>query len=103
MRKISIQGRGKIDQAKDRLKRYSLVTAGPGPRPLRPDRRDEAPWHGSADWIRQWIESVNDPPKGRLDQLVRVWDEIELDGGQHAAVIGLGHSYGTSHAYRGWP
>jgi len=34
---------------------------------VRPDRRDEAPRHGSIGWIRQWIESVNDTLKGQLD------------------------------------
>jgi hypothetical protein len=34
---------------------------------VRPDRRDEAPRHGSTGWIRQWIESVNDTLKGQLD------------------------------------
>jgi len=34
---------------------------------IRPDRRDEAPRHGSIGWIRQWIESVNDTLKGQLD------------------------------------
>jgi Transposase DDE domain len=34
---------------------------------VRSDRRDEAPWHGSIGWIRQWIESVNDTLKGQLD------------------------------------
>jgi hypothetical protein len=28
---------------------------------IRPDRRGEAPRHGSIGWIRQWIESVNTP------------------------------------------
>jgi hypothetical protein len=32
---------------------------------IRPDRRDEAPRHGSIGWIRQWIESVNDTLKGQ--------------------------------------
>ena len=44
-----------------------LVTAGFGLRLVRPDRRDEAPRHGSIGWIRQWIESVNDTLKGQLD------------------------------------
>jgi hypothetical protein len=34
---------------------------------IRPDRRDEAPRHGSIGWIRQWIESVNDTLRGQLD------------------------------------
>ena len=34
---------------------------------VRPDRRDEAPRHGSIGWIRRWIESVNDTLKGQLD------------------------------------
>jgi Transposase DDE domain len=34
---------------------------------VRPDRRDEAPRHGSIGWIRQWIESVYDTLKGQLD------------------------------------
>jgi hypothetical protein len=34
---------------------------------VRPDRRDEAPRHGSIGWIGQWIESVNDTLKGQLD------------------------------------
>ncbi len=34
---------------------------------VRPDRRDEAPRHGSIGWIRQRIESVNDTLKGQLD------------------------------------
>jgi len=44
-----------------------LVTTGFGLRLVRPDRRDEAPRHGSIGWIRQWIESVNDTLKGQLD------------------------------------
>jgi hypothetical protein len=44
-----------------------LVTAGSGLYLVRPDRRDETPRHGSIDWIRQWIESVNDTLKGQLD------------------------------------
>jgi hypothetical protein len=36
-----------------------LVTTGFSLRLVRPDRRDEAPRHGSIGWIRQWIESVN--------------------------------------------
>ncbi len=43
-----------------------LVTTGHGMRLVRPDRRDEAPRHGPAGWIRQWIESVNDTLKGQL-------------------------------------
>jgi hypothetical protein len=31
---------------------------------VRPDRRDEAPRHGSIGWIRQWTESVSDTLKG---------------------------------------
>jgi hypothetical protein len=42
-----------------------LVTTGYGMSLIRPDRRDEAPRHGSIGWIRQWIESVNDPLKGQ--------------------------------------
>ena len=34
---------------------------------IRPDRRREAPRHGSIGRIRQWIESVNDTLKGQLD------------------------------------
>ena len=44
-----------------------LATAGFGLHLVRPDRRDEAPRHGSIGWIRQWIESVNDTLKGQLD------------------------------------
>ena len=44
-----------------------LVTTGSGLRLVRPDRRDEAPWHGPIGWIRQWVESVNDALKGQLD------------------------------------
>ena len=44
-----------------------LVTAGFGLRLVRPDRKDEAPRHGSLGWIRQSIESVNDTLKGQLD------------------------------------
>jgi hypothetical protein len=44
-----------------------LVTAGSGMSLVRPDRRGEAPRHGSTGWIRQWIESVNDTLKGQLD------------------------------------
>ena len=40
-----------------------LVTTGFGLRLVRPDRRDQAPRHGSIGWIRQWIESVNDTLK----------------------------------------
>ncbi len=35
-----------------------LVTTGYGLHLVRPDRRDEAPRHGSIGWIPQWIESV---------------------------------------------
>ena len=42
---------------------HHRVRAAPGP----PDRRDEAPRHGSIGWIRQWIESVNDTLKSQLD------------------------------------
>ncbi len=44
-----------------------LVTTGYKMRLVRPDRRDEAPRHGSIGWIRRWIESVNDTLKGQLD------------------------------------
>jgi hypothetical protein len=44
-----------------------LVTTGYCLPMVRPDRRDEAPRHGSIGWIRQWIESVNDTLKGQLD------------------------------------
>jgi hypothetical protein len=44
-----------------------LVTTGYSISLVRPDRRDEAPRHGSIGWIRQWIESVNDTLKGQLD------------------------------------
>jgi hypothetical protein len=44
-----------------------LVTTGFQMHLVRPDRRDEAPRHGSIGWIRQWIESVNDTLKGQLD------------------------------------
>jgi hypothetical protein len=46
---------------------------------IRPDRRDEAPRHGSIGWIRQWIESVNDTLKGQLD--------LERHGGRTPAGI----------------
>jgi hypothetical protein len=46
---------------------------------VRPDRRDEAPRHGSIGWIRQWIESVNDTLKGQLD--------LERHGGRTAAGV----------------
>ncbi len=42
-----------------------LISAGSGMHLIRPDRRDEAPRHGSIGWIRQWIESVNDTLKGQ--------------------------------------
>jgi hypothetical protein len=54
-----------------------LVTTGFGISLIRPDRRDEAPRHGSIGWIRQWIESVNDTLKGQLD--------LERHGGRTAA------------------
>ena len=44
-----------------------LVTTGYAMSLVRPDRKDEAPRHGSIGWIRQWIESVNDTLKGQLD------------------------------------
>jgi hypothetical protein len=44
-----------------------LVTTGFAMKLIRPDRRDEAPRHGSIGWIRQWIESVDDTLKGQLD------------------------------------
>jgi len=44
-----------------------LASSGFGLHLVRPDRRDEAPRHGSIGWIRQWIESVNDTLKGQLD------------------------------------
>jgi hypothetical protein len=40
---------------------------GAGLHMIRPDRRGEAPRHGSIGWVRQWIESVNDTLKGQLD------------------------------------
>ena len=40
------------------------ATTGFAIRLVRPDRRDEAPRHGTIGWIRQWIESVNDTLKG---------------------------------------
>jgi hypothetical protein len=43
---------------------------------VRPDRRDGTPRHGPIGWIRQWIESVNDTLKGRLD--------LERQGGRTA-------------------
>jgi hypothetical protein len=43
-----------------------LVTAGFGLHLARPDRRDEAPRHGSIGWIRQLIEPVSDALKGQL-------------------------------------
>ena len=52
-----------------------LVTGEYELRLIRPDRRDEAPRHGSIGWIRQWIESVNDTLKGQLD--------LERHGGRH--------------------
>ena len=52
-----------------------LVTAGYGLHLIRPDRRDEAPRHGSIGWIRQWIESVNDTLKGQLMRLGRLAGE----------------------------
>ena len=57
---------------------------GPGPtgfrlQMVRPDRRDEAPRHGSIGWIRQWIESVNDTLKGQLD--------LERHGGRTTAGV----------------
>ena len=54
-----------------------LATAGSGLRPVRPGRRGQAPRHGSAGWIRQAIESVNDT----LDQ---------LDLGRHGGRTGQG-------------
>jgi hypothetical protein len=56
-----------------------LVTTGFGLRLVRPDRRDEAPRHGSIGWIRQWIESVNDTLKGQLD--------LERHGGRTTAGV----------------
>ena len=44
-----------------------LVAAGYAMSLVRPDRRDEAPRHGSIGWIRQRIESANDTLKGQLD------------------------------------
>ncbi len=40
-----------------------LVTSGFGLRMIGPDRRDEAPRHGSIGWIRQRIESGMTPSK----------------------------------------
>jgi len=56
-----------------------LVSAGYQMHLVRPDRRDEAPRHGSIGWIRQWIESVNDTLKGQLD--------LERHGGRTAAGV----------------
>ena len=47
------------------------------PSVVRPDRRDEAPRHGSIGWIRQWIESDCDTLKGQLD--------LERHGGRTTA------------------
>ena len=56
-----------------------LVTGEFGMHLVRPDRRDEAPRHGSIGWIRQWIESVNDTLKGQLD--------LERHGGRTPAGV----------------
>src|SRR5580704_8073378 len=56
-----------------------LVTTGYGMSLVRPDRRGEAPRHGSIGWIRQWIESVNDTLKGQLD--------LERHGGRTTAGV----------------
>ena len=56
-----------------------LLTQRFGVRPVRPDRRDEAPRHGPIGWIRQWIESVNDTLKGQLD--------LERHGGRTTAGV----------------
>jgi Transposase DDE domain len=57
----------------------NLVTGEFGLHLIRPDRRDEAPRHGSIGWIRQWIESVNDTLKGQLD--------LERHGGRTPAGV----------------
>jgi len=57
----------------------NLVTTGYAMHLIRPDRRDEAPRHGSIGWIRQWIESVNDTLKGQLD--------LERHGGRTPAGV----------------
>ena len=60
----------------------NLATTGFGLHLVRPDRRDEAPRHGSIGWIRQWIESVNDTLMGQLDLerracLPLTWAELQ--------------------------
>jgi hypothetical protein len=57
----------------------NLLAHGYELRFLRPDRRDEAPRHGSIGWIRQWIEPVDDTLKGQLD--------LERHGGRTAEGI----------------
>jgi hypothetical protein len=57
----------------------NLLTTGYHLHLIRPDRRDEAPRHGSIGWIRQWIESVNDTLKGQLD--------LERHGGRTPAGV----------------
>ena len=56
---------------------------------VRPDRRDEAPRHGTIGWIRQWIESVNDTLKGQPG--------LERHGGRthpdHPAAAGHGRHH----------
>jgi hypothetical protein len=56
-----------------------LVSSGFGLHLVRPDRRGEPARHGSIGWIRQWIESVHDTLKGRLD--------LERHGGRTAAGV----------------
>ena len=45
---------------------FEQIMAGLGARFLRPDRRNEAPRHGSLGPVRQWIESVFWTCKGQL-------------------------------------
>ena len=66
-----------------------LVTAGSGLYLVRPDRRDETPRHGSIDWIRQWIESVNDTLKGQLD--------LERHGGRTPGSVRPDHPAAAGH------
>jgi hypothetical protein len=85
----------------------ALVAAGYEMSLVRPDRRGEAPRHGSIGWIRQWIESVNDTLKGQLD--------LERHGGRTtgglyvriarrllAMAAAIWHNWATGAAVKRW-
>jgi hypothetical protein len=69
----------------------NLVTTGYGLRLIRPDRKDEPRRHGSIGWIRQWIESVNDPQRPAWPRTTRRPHHRRRLHAHHPAAAGHGH------------